>query len=109
MKHLEYSMVSKNYQTTVKAEVRAVAALDLKANDQIEWCLVEDGDRVEAGSVIVKKRGKTMSEQSVSGKSVTGQGHLMLGTPRSHDSGFEVPSNAPAVFDCLHSTNKKEV
>lgn len=42
----------------------------------------------------------------MSGKSVTGQGHLILGTPRSHDVGFEVP-NAPAVFDCLHSKRKE--
>ena len=56
MKHLEYSTLTENYQTTVKSNVRAVAALDLKAGDPLEWCLVEEGDTIEAGSVILRKK-----------------------------------------------------
>lgn len=56
MKHLEYSSLTKNYQTTVKSQVRAVAALNLKADDTIEWSLVEKGDSIESGSVIVRKK-----------------------------------------------------
>jgi len=56
MKHLEYSTLTENYQTTVKSEVRAVAALDLKAGDTLEWILVEEGDTIEAGSVILRKK-----------------------------------------------------
>jgi len=58
MKHLEYSTLTENYQTTVKSEVRAVAALDLKAGDTLEWFLVEEGDTIEAGSVILRKKEK---------------------------------------------------
>jgi len=61
MKHLEYSTLSSNYQTTVKTEVRAIAALNLKAGDPLEWCLVEEGDKIEAGSVIFRKK-KTVGE-----------------------------------------------
>ncbi len=55
MKLLAKSTISKNNQTTVKSEVRAIAALDLQVGDNMEWYLIEASDNIPAGAVVVWK------------------------------------------------------